>query len=330
MKKILLITALLFSGSVFAGNFCQVDGENVASFPHANGKSKRSLCHHTSSDTNPYVKVCSDAKSNNGHFDASGNIAHGGDFIPTAEQLAYNTCGEVDTSTPPVTPCPNCPTGTSGEASYDLEIEMGGFKDGLYVCEVGFNAHKCAAKNRNPKGDHIVVGSEIITVESGAKTFSAEEAITAGSAKVYLNSSNYGAAYYVKYCYDYTKVVVGDAAHLATLDLEGDFYGNVTLDIADGGGYYSHAGVEGNVTVTCGGVVEATPISLDSNLEQSVPFSHLFDLNGPVNTSLQNGCTFEIEFSETMRDYVRQLKDDNSTYSATISTGVKFWMDLLY
>lgn len=226
--------------------------------------------------------------------------------------------------------CPNCPSGTSGEASYDLEIEMGGFKDGLYVCEVGFNAHKCAAKNRNPKGDHIVVGSEIITVESGAKTFSAEEAITAGSAKVYLNSSNYGAAYYVKYCYDYTKVVVGDAAHLATLDLEGDFYGNVTLDIADGGGYYSHAGVEGNVTVTCGGVVEATPISLDSNLEQSVPFSHLFNLNGPVNTPLQNGCTFEIEFSETMRDYVRQLKDDNSTYSATISTGVKFWMDLLY
>lgn len=52
---------------------------------------KWTICHHTESPTNPYVRIVVSDKSVGGHFDANGNPLHGGDLLLTGEQNCPGT-----------------------------------------------------------------------------------------------------------------------------------------------------------------------------------------------------------------------------------------------
>lgn len=71
---------------------------------------KWNICHHTGSETNPYVKINVSNKSEGGHFDASGNPFHGGDkLIQEGENCPAST--PKPSASPNVVlsaPCTNC------------------------------------------------------------------------------------------------------------------------------------------------------------------------------------------------------------------------------
>lgn len=313
MKNFIIALSLLSSLSLFAQNTrC---GANV------NG----STCG---------MGVCDEGKVWTCHIDQSGrdggglgNDSVGFQCMPPA---AVSTVADVEAGAPGAvhvladgSACPlNPPT--------EIEINIG-FNDGIYVCEIGFDEHLCRQDGRNPKGDHIVVNNgllkEVITIGSGPKTFTPEEAKLSGIAKVYLNSSNYGASYYVKYCYDYTREVLEGTE----IPMIGEFYGNAYMNIADDGGYFQDAGVSSKFSYACGkSGIEEIPLVLDSNSSVEVPFAHLFDMTGVLTAVLADGCSFRFDFTESKRDVIRKPLNGDTGAAATVYTTLEYWMDFIY
>ncbi len=86
--------------------------------------------------------------------------------------------------------------------TFDFDVQMGGVKADLYVCEVGFNqlCPTCSQHYLTLDG-----GEDKITT---FQTFTQDNAPS--KAQVFINDLYFGAEFYVKYCLKAKRLVVGD------------------------------------------------------------------------------------------------------------------------
>lgn len=76
LGKVSLVISILIIAAVIrfsAGDILASNSDNA--------HNKWNICHHTGSQTNPYVKINVSNRAEGGHFDASGNPFHGGDKL---------------------------------------------------------------------------------------------------------------------------------------------------------------------------------------------------------------------------------------------------------
>ena len=219
---------------------------------------------------------------------------------------------------------PNQPCGDMDQAQshFDFNVTSGGYSQNLYVCEVGFKAHTCTGIC-NAADDYLNVNNAsglVTTIHApNSQTFTAAQAVT--SADVFLNSTNFGAGWYVRYCYDLTRGVAGT-------DPVSDIYAQINAEMmlitnADNG-YINASTLEWQMEYACtdDAGVSVGP-STDSGLvgwddfdnsinggEQSLVTSNVC-LSGTPGCHTKS-CHYDVEFQEK-QTCIRTLKDPTCT-----------------
>lgn len=287
-------------------------------------------------------------------------------------QHVYNTCtdslaGENQSSIPsgftlisthsgtPSNPgyCPAQNAGCSGQncgslsdsAYFDFHIQAGGVNQSLYVCEVGFENHYCKDQNTycNNNDDYMDIYSgttKVYTLVSPSKkTFSEADNVT--SAKTYLNSLNFGAGWYVKYCLSLTRLTVGsEGGGYSFTDLIANIAGTVSVTPGKYMGtgakdYFDIANLAFSVDYGCGSSAQAED-ALDhpdavwdevTTHKETMLTSNQVCLNGQAGCVTKT-CAWKLNFRET-QTCVRPLKDkdkcpgpDCVPYEGTIYTEI--------
>lgn len=332
MKTLLLAIMLVSAGSAFATPSDDTSGiGGIVCTAGNSGKHKRYWCHYPQGNfSNPQL-LCVDVAS----IDGQGNndhTQHDEDHLATAAEVE-NGC------TVPTTHDDDCPTPSSctttivHDAEATLEIEMGGYEDGLYVCGVEIVDHLCLEDDTSSNADFLVVG----TTNYG-KSWTIDQApvlTTSGSSdsktiKVHLNSFRFGSVVEVKYCYEFNRVVSGANTAAQYGYLSG--YVNATLTDSD---YIEIADLSAELSYSCylgaktnivaegdSGSDFLGPLTKDSVIKYTLPGSVEFDLSATST----GGCHFYATFTEGKIGTIRPLKADGTLYSGQIKTNVHLEM----
>jgi len=259
----------------------------------------------------------------------------------TIENWVQNPGACPTTFGPPPSPCGHdCGTMDQATSHFGFDVDSGGFAQNLYVCEVGFKAHTCT-NGCNNSDDYLNVYSGTTLVQKISSplsyTFTAAQAVT--SADVFLNSTNFGAGWYVRYCYDVTRGVVGTAT--------GDIYAAIDavmlLITNANNGYIDASNLEWQMEYKCtddtgtsvgGSADDGNALGWDefdnsvNGGEQSSVTSHVC-LAGTAGCHTKS-CHYDVEFQEK-NTCVRTLKDStcanpndpNCFWSANFGTSLK-------
>ncbi len=204
-------------------------------------------------------------------------------------------------------------------ASFDFDILSGGVDADTYVCEVGMRRHKCKDENQGKctDDDYLIVKSKnrsdvVIDRDTNNPThFKPED--NAMSANVFLNSTHYGAGWYVKYCIDITRAVAGPLAYVDKLIAK--LHGTLKVKPTYNNGYFLDSGLKYRISSTC----------------EKDPWDHGYwePVDGPDKDNVcekfkgfcpeggsnceQVSCAFLVEFQEelTCSRSIKQIKDGN-------------------
>jgi hypothetical protein len=301
---------------------------------------KTYICHATHSSANPYNTLHLDINGLNGHDHHPGDICAsvGGSSCPTQYDPGNITvfC--------PITPKPGsggC-TGTDCQtivdsATFDFQVLSGGINDNLYVCGLGFNTNSCATCNSEE--DSIVVDfsdgtHQTLFYGNQGVVFPFSTTKKVLKAHVYLNSLNYSAGWYVRYCLDLLRVVVGPRP---TSGLQSVIDGKITLVGANDNGYLAQSGLQYAVKHNCKTSADTTSVAdgNDPNMSSGDPLSSLqteivnthdvLCLNG-ISCAINN-CSWTVSFQESAK-CIRGIKSMDCTqpggicipFAADIST----------
>jgi len=148
------------------------------------------------------------------------NIAHNLDHFASSAEVDNGACGSV-TPPPPPPPCTSNCGHISGAETFEFEIKMGGTDVNLYVCEVGFGETLC--KEGCTSGDYMVVhkanGTDVTIVGPNKSLTFKQGELDGSTASVYLNSLAAGSSYFVRYCLDIERLIVGNPTFDPSLDI---------------------------------------------------------------------------------------------------------------
>lgn len=241
--------------------------------------------------------------------------------------------------------------GTFTDASqFKFDIESGGINHSMYVCEVGFDAHLCLATGCS-SDDYMYVDTKnaagatvkvLIKKTDAPKVFTAAD--QASAANVVLNSTNYGAGWYFKYCLDIVRAVADgnwtEGTYTATApipsstDVNASLLARITADLvitgANDNGYFSQSGLESSVTSICtNGALVIGHNDANQGLWSPVGSSSL-NFSADEVTCLsglpgcdRKTCTWTVSFRETQK-CLRTIKNCVGTacdlFHGTVST----------
>lgn len=277
------------------------------------------------------------------------NTPASGTIIPACHNAltcAASNCAPAPT--PFTTDCgQNCaivlPTKT-----FDFNVAMGGVNAKSYVCEVGLIS-LCPTCNQHYL---TVAGSTVVPATTKiytSQTFGPLDTPT--SANLYLNDLYFDAAFYVKYCVDVKRLVVGDdtdPTHLVNYDANisaaytvttGNYLGNNdyagTIGGAEGiaklgfsvfkdcsGALLAQNGILGGNISVANQVGTTIPLVSTTGLKTAITPDGLLELCGDAGCETKR-CVYTLAFNETATCY-RPTKCDAAgncvPYSSTIHT----------
>jgi len=254
--------------------------------------------------------------------DGSQNIAHIQDHFATSAELNNGACGSI-TPPPPPPPCTSNCGHISGAETFEFEIKMGGTDANLYVCEVGFGANFCTEGCTG--GDYMVVhkanGSDVtIAGPNSSLTFNKGE-LDGSTASVYLNSIHAGSSYFVRYCLDVQRVIVGDPTFDPSHDvftLDAGVHAQVPLALT---AYLNTVGLNSKIFHRCG--TNAEVLTLGGNLDiagyanLSTPGDFHINTNDVFSmNSTTTSCSWKILFTES-NHCARPILNEGSTFIHT-------------
>jgi hypothetical protein len=228
--------------------------------------------------------------------------------------------------------CEDCDT-LSGAADFTFNIQAGGVMSDLYVCEVGFFEHHCLDHGLACGGDYIEVDGQTTKPGQDPLTFGPDDLVGVGlvkSGNVYLNSVNAGASWYVKYCLDVERKVVGE-------ETPESFFGRLTSNMVATSGednnYYEYVGLKSTTYFSC-----TAPLTLAGLLGTEAVNEHLVTSEeevevGPMTTCMDfsgnttNSCAWLVVYEETIPCLRELFRDLPGTEGATRSGSVKTAID---
>jgi hypothetical protein len=220
----------------------------------------------------------------------------------------------------------------------DPTVSLVSYSDDVYVCEVGFNTElsNVGIGGRKWLGDHIIVTDFNNTKtrltpgpgETNNIVFNSAQEAAGLTTDIYLNSLHTGAAYYIKYCFEYNNNYNG--ANGGSTITQMDISGNITLDVGNSGGYHTFAETTGTVTGNCSN--ENIPYELFDGGEtldfQAVTQESLYFQNIPldvnIKTNFSKNCEVTILIEEQNKGSIREFKEDGTAYSGTVGTGFEY------
>lgn len=248
------------------------------------------------------------------------NIAHNLDHFATSSEVNNGACGSI-TPPPPPPPCTSNCGHVSGAETFEFEIKMGGTDVNLYVCEVGFADSYCTEGCTG--GDYMVVhkanGQDVtIAGPNNSLTFNQGE-LDGSSANVYLNSIAAGASYFVRYCLNIERLIVGnptfDPSHdIYTLNAEAHAQVPYALTA-----YLNTVGLNTSIFHRCGTQAEVltgttSPIgfaNLSTPGDYGVNTQDFLQMNTSTTT-----CSWKIQFTEASH-CARPILSEGSTFIHT-------------
>jgi hypothetical protein len=226
----------------------------------------------------------------------------------------------------------DCSAHIEDHADFQFNIEAGGIDSSLYVCEVGFFAHSCPSAG-TCGGDYIQVGDKKATF-STPLTLSKVDKLKSGVASVYLNSLNAGSKFYVRYCLDVERKVVGTPTDGA---FHGLLTGTLKLTAGNDSNYFNTVGLEAEAFHACSSLplTAASLLSLghfevSNDLNEEIPTSDC--LNFPTTSaSTKKYCSWMVVYSETNKClrklYKAQEGDEGVTRSGMVRSSLDFGLD---
>ena len=241
-----------------------------------------------------------------------------------------------------VTPCgeegnnPQCTVGTIHDAGHTLNIHMGGFQDGLYVCKVEVTGHLCDLDDANVDADVLTDAQGNLLGDGKSYTFPKPAMTSNGttdnqSSELHLNSFRFGSMYRVTYCYDYRRATSRRVTNQEGL-LTGSMAANTALD-----DYAAIAGVSATLDWSCSDTLgtvaaAAAPVTynaLDNSANNTLDVLAIFP---DLGISQTGSCVFTVDFVEdgnvgAIRP-VHATNSDGITHG-TIDTDVNLSMDLI-
>jgi hypothetical protein len=244
---------------------------------------------------------------------------------PAVKPGCENTPGSVN----------DCQAGTQHHAGHTLNIHMGGFEDGLYVCKVEVLGHLCDLDDANVDADVITDAQGNLLGDGKSYTFDAPVMTSVGTSdhqttELHLNSFRFGSMYRVTYCYNFNRVVSRNVTNQS-----GHLYGSMSARMA-ADNYASVAGVSATLDYSCsdslGPVAAGTPVTytgLDASSNNTLDVDAIF---ANLGVNLTGHCEFTVDFVEdgnvgTIRP-VDHTTNDGVTLG-TINSDVDLNMDLI-
>jgi len=254
---------------------------------------------------------------------------HGGNECPIYNEQYDNHCGEPGSVN-------NCESGTTHTAGHTLNIHMGGFQDGLYVCKVEVTGHLCDLDDANVDADVLTDAQGNLLGDGKSYTFPKPAMTSNGttdnqSSELHLNSFRFGSMYRVTYCYDYRRATSRRVTNQEGL-LTGSMAANTALD-----DYAAIAGVSATLDWSCSDTLgtvaaAAAPVTynaLDNSANNTLDVLAIFP---DLGISQTGSCVFTVDFVEdgnvgAIRP-VHATNVDGITHG-TIDTDVNLSMDLI-
>jgi len=253
----------------------------------------------------------------------------------------------------------DCSNGTANVASHTLDVYMGGFKDGLYVCKIEIEGHECEGKyqDHNPAGDYLTILAKDkpfqTLVSSNGKTisfgkpdlsndgyrhwlFTANHTLKHKKhfySQVHLNSHRYGSKYSITYCYDWDRLTTEGDHGWDNLDGYGfDQFGKLTgalkvyvTDKHNVPSYWNDAQPKAQIAYSCmidGMDVVYSGTTSESNLSHSLR-KILYKTPIPLDYNTYGHCEFKFTFTEGR---VGEIRDHNGLVSADSAVTKKSWL----
>lgn len=226
---------------------------------------------------------------------------------------------------------------TESSANHVVDIFMGGFEDGLYVCGVEIVGHQCDLDDTNENGDFLEVDGRNVGnhFEWAPPVLTTTGTTDLGkTTELHLNSFRFGTIYKVKYCYDYERVTSGTGIVIS--GQEGRLSGNFEAIVANSGlagNYVNLADISAELSYECEDYLG--PVNMDNqtfypfneNTSNSLEVSGIFNL-GSTGTGK---CWFEAKFIEGNIGKIRPINQNaaNGVTTGRIQTTLDLKMDLI-
>ncbi len=329
MKNLLIVATMLLSANVFAAHgdrFCLYKGnltqsvrvDDFRSIAGANSAEQKAT------QLTNLMTSYPDYNSYEFHDDP--------DFVcATIERDLDCSTGENE----------SCTAGTTNTASHILDIEMGGYEDGLYVCAVEIVGHDCKLDDAKANADFIEVGN----INYGKKWEIAADDIPelgvvdnghSASAKLHLNSFRYGTKYKVTYCYDFKRVVTSWSSlgeeYQPEINQQGALTGLVKFTLGDGN-YFDVAGLSAELSYSCAddeGDITGDDFNDWSTLVAGATHTlSITELLFDLGRNLEGSCRFTAKFVEGNVGDIRPLTDLDKTHVGVINTNASANMELI-
>ncbi|MFI5390785.1 MAG: hypothetical protein ACHQYQ_05430, partial [Bacteriovoracales bacterium] len=248
------------------------------------------------------------------------NIAHVIDHFASETELNNDACGTVPVPPTPPTCTTNCGH-ISGAETFEFEIKMGGTDVNLYVCEVGFGPNFCTEGCTG--GDYMVItktnGQEITIAGPNKSALFTKGELDGSSAKVFLNSINAGASYFVRYCLNVERLIVGNPTFDPSNDiftLNAQAHAQVPLALT---GYLSTVGLNTQIFHKCGSEEELLKgsLNLEGFANLVTPGDYSVETQDFVQMSATTAsCSWKILFTEA-NHCPRPIINEGSTFVHT-------------
>lgn len=250
----------------------------------------------------------------------------------TGTHLLNGVCVQDECSCTTGTDC-NCAAHIEDHADFQFNIQVGGVDSSLYVCEVGFLAHSCPTAG-TCGGDYIQVGDKRATF-STPMILTKLDKMKSGVASVFLNSINAGSKFYVRYCLDVERTVVGTPTDGA---FHGQLTGSLKLTAGNDSNYFDTVGLEAETFHKCSN----SPLTAAALTSQGNPFDVKNGLNEVIGSSdcltfpvtsasTKKYCSWMVVYSETNKClrklYKAQEGDTAVTRSGMVKSSLDFGLD---
>jgi len=253
-----------------------------------------------------------------------------------------NLVGVCTQSSDPDPDCEDCDT-LSGAADFRLDIAAGGIASDMYVCEIGFLGHHCV-NEYDCGGDYIhYVDSEngIDEIIKYPGTFTnSNKNVVSGIADIFLNSVNAGSSWYVRYCLDIDRKVVGtpdddtfygklNSFVTYTTGIDNHYYDNVGLEVNAYQGCREHSAVGAMLDFLLApeNKVDNRKVTSDTVIEQALP-EQCLTFDGTNRTD----CAWLVVYQETipcLRELFRDLPGtEGAIRSGMVKTSVEYELEL--
>lgn len=220
-----------------------------------------------------------------------------------------------------------------------VNIYIGGFEDGLYVCGIDILGHLCELDDANTNADFLVVDGNNVgkSYTWDAPLLTEEGNLDLGkTTQLHLNSFRFGTIYRVKYCYDYERVISGTDL---TVNQTGFLTGNFKATVANSstaGNYVTLADVKAELSYECED--RLGPVTFQEFPEVFYPFNEntTNELSIFAEFNLNNNgtgkCWFEAKFTEGNVGKIRPINratNSNGITTGKIQTSLDLKMDLI-